>query len=202
VATEALTSSPATGVALLERIRAAAATLILAIAVVFVVQAFVAQPYVVGQISMEPTLLSGDSVLIDKLTPSLDDYSRGDLVVFRPPESFGETPFIKRAIAMPGDVIELRDGAVFVNDLMLVEPYASDGEFGVGTGPQTETARWTVAAAALFVMGDNRSNSVDSRTFGPIPRSTIIGRAVMRYWPLEKLAILQTPSYPNMAAVP
>jgi len=137
---------------------------------------------------------------VDKLSPRWDDYSRGDIVVFHPPQAEGGgTPFIKRVIGQPGDVIELRDGSVYVNDVKLAEPYIFDEEEDpVQTVEQTGVDLWTVPPDSFFLMGDHRNQSRDSRTFGPIARDQIIGRAVLRYWPLSKLAILQTPTYPGI----
>ena len=91
-----------------------------------VIQNFVAQPYQVQQMSMENTLQPGEYVLVHKLTPRIDDYSRGDVVVFSPPEGYdqgGNTPFIKRVIGLPGDRISVRDGQVIVNGEALVKPH-------------------------------------------------------------------------------
>ena len=179
-----------------------AETLLLTVIIFLVIQNFVAQPYRVEQESMRRTLEQGQYVLVDKLTPRFDDYSRGDIVVFRPPEGDDESvPFIKRVIGVPGDVVELRDGDVYVNGVALEEPYVFDG---VTTEPQCEESTWTVPPGRLFVMGDNRDNSRDSRCFdpGPIDIATVVGRAWLRYWPIGTLGILQTPTYPSVPAAP
>jgi signal peptidase I len=150
---------------------------------------------------MQNTLQEGEYVLIDKLTPRFDDYSRGDIVVFRPQEGEGEngdTPFIKRVIGVPGDTVEIHDGAVFVNGIELDETaYTYEGE---PTLPSGDLDRWEVAEGMLFVLGDHRNNSTDSRspTIGPIPVSSVIGRAWLRYWPITALGILETPRYPDL----
>jgi signal peptidase I len=172
-------------------------TLVLTLIIFFVIQTFVAQPYRVEQQSMEHTLEPDQYVLVDKLTPRFDDYSRGDVVVFEPPEAWVQggprTPFIKRVIGLPGDTVEIRDGAVWVNGTRLEEPYTYDGQPTVASD---DPPRWVVPAGQLFVMGDHRMASADSRAFGPIDRSTIIGRAWLRYWPIGTLGILATPVYP------
>ena len=178
-----------------------AETLILTVVIFLVIQTFVAQPYRVEQASMQNTLQEGEYVLIDKLTPRFDDYSRGDIVVFRPQEGEGEngdTPFIKRVIGVPGDTVEIHDGAVFVNGIELDETaYTYEGE---PTLPSGDLDRWEVAEGMLFVLGDHRNNSTDSRspTIGPIPGSSVIGRAWLRYWPITALGILETPRYPDL----
>ena len=179
-------------------------TLVLTLLIFFVIQNFVAQPYKVQQKSMEHTLEEDQYVLVDKLTPRFDAYNRGDIVVFEPPDEWGEsnTPFIKRVIGEPGDRVEIRDdGLVYVNDVALDEPYLYAEEVGEPPQPTTpplEQSRWTVPDGDLFLMGDHRANSADSRTFGPVPIDRVVGRAWLRYWPLDTFGILDTPTYPEL----
>jgi signal peptidase I len=183
-------------------------TLVLTLLIFFVIQNFVAQPYKVQQKSMQRTLEEDQYVLVDKLTPRFDAYNRGDIVVFEPPQDWGEsgTPFIKRVIGEPGDTVEIRDdGLVYVNDTPLDEPYLyadEDGGAPQPTTPPLEQSTWTVPEGELFLMGDHRSNSADSRTFGPVPLDRVIGRAWLRYWPIDTFGILQTPTYPSTTAAP
>jgi signal peptidase I len=168
-------------------------TLLLALIVFVVVQLFVAQPYQVQQESMENTLMPDQYVLVDKLSPLFDDYNQGDIIVFTPPKGWSHdqanTPFIKRVIGLPGDSIDIHDGRVFVNDLPLDEPYLYLGE---PTGvPDVKVHTWRVGEGQLFVLGDHRAASQDSRQFGPIERSTVIGRAWMRYWPLGEFGLIK-----------
>lgn len=163
------------------------------------VQTFVAQPFKVEGGSMETTLLPDQYVLVDKLTPHWAPYSRGDIVVLDPPARQGAhgTPFIKRVIGLPGDTVELRDGVVIVNGTALDEPYVySDGGVRQATDPSPgEPTTWRVPDGDLFVMGDHRQDSSDSRAFGPIEISHVLGRAWLRYWPLDTVGTLPAPTY-------
>ena len=170
-------------------------TFVLAALLYVVIQTFVAQTYRVEQQSMEPTLEPGQHVLIDKLTPRFDDYSRGDVVVFRPRGSRpGATPFIKRVIGIPGDHVEIQDGRVLVNGAVLREPYLPEGE---PTDVDGGASDWVVEEGTLFVLGDHRTASRDSRSdgIGLVPASDVVGRAWLSFWPLDTLAILETPRY-------
>ncbi len=177
-------------------------TLVLTLIIFFVIQGCVAQPYQIRQMSMQTTLEPEQYVLVDKLTPRFDDYKRGDIVVFNPPEDWQQpdnTPFIKRVIGIGGDTIEIRDGKVFVNKTELVEPYV----FEEGGRPQdTEDpllqGQWLVPAGELFLMGDHRKMSADSREFGTVETKEVIGRAWLRYWPIDTLEILPTPVHPEL----
>jgi len=177
-------------------------TLVLTLIIFLVIQNFIAQPYQVQQNSMEQTLEPDQYVLVDKLTPRFDAYGRGDIVVFNPPATWSSdgTPFIKRVIGIAGDTVEIRDDSrVYVNGVPLEEPYV----FTDTNGDQDPTevpdqARWQVGEAELFVLGDHRAKSADSRVFGTIGVSDVIGRAWLRYWPLPTFGVLSTPRYPEL----
>jgi signal peptidase I len=182
-------------------------TLVLTLIIFFVIQTFIAQPFQVQQNSMERTLEPGQYVLVDKLTPRWDAYNRGDVVVFNPPETWTSerTPFIKRVIGEPGDTVEVRDdGLVYVNGVALDEPYTYRNDAGVNepTEASPDQTRWVIPEGQLFVMGDHRQKSADSRLFGPISISDVVGRAFLRYWPVGTFKILQTPAYPDVPAAP
>jgi signal peptidase I len=177
-------------------------TLVLTLIIFFVIQTFIAQPYQVQQQSMERTLEPGQYVLVDKLSPRWDGYDRGDVVVFNPPDSWtnDDTPFIKRVIGVAGDTVEVRDdGFAYVNGVRLEEDYTYTNAEGVPEPTEAgDQARWVVAEGELFVMGDHRQRSADSRVFGSIPIDNVIGRAFLRYWPVSTFGILETPSYPDL----
>jgi signal peptidase I len=199
---------PATGEALprtrskaLDAIVEIALTLILAVGLYLVIQTFLVGTYRVEQVSMLPTLQQGQHLLVDKLTPRFDPYSRGDIVVFHAPGTpAGAIPYIKRVIGVAGDHVALKGGRVYVNGVALSEPYLSDdGPRGGATVPLDGTTEWDVPAGHIFVMGDHRARSVDSRSFGPVAVDQVIGRAVIRFWPLDSgIGFLQVPSYPGV----
>ncbi|HEX5451104.1 MAG TPA: signal peptidase I [Candidatus Limnocylindrales bacterium] len=170
-------------------------TLALTLIIFLLIQNFVAQPYRVEQQSMEQTLEPGQFVLVDKLTPHFRPYDRGDIVVFHPPGQPDSDPFIKRIIGLPGDRIEFKDGAVFVNGVKLDEPYVFDGQ-PTQAGPIG--ALVVVPQGEYFGLGDHRQDSTDSRVFGPIEASEVIGRAWLRYWPLDAFSVLNVPTYANV----
>ncbi|CAN5619173.1 MAG: signal peptidase I [Chloroflexi bacterium] len=188
-------------------------TLVLTLLIYLVIHNFVAQPFEVQQSSMFPTIVNGEYILIDKLTTRFDGYHYGDVVVFDPPTSSGPAgdgiPFIKRIIGMPGDTITLENGRVFItqpggNPIRIEEPYVrrQDDGSSAATIPAdaTGTFEWEVPDESFFVMGDNRPDSQDSRAFGPISEELVLGRAWLRYFPLERIGILSRPSYPSLLA--
>lgn len=179
-------------------------TLVLTLVIFLVIQNFVAQPYRVQQQSMEHTLEPDEYVLVDKLTPHFGTYNRGDIVVFNPPPNFPQqgdgTPYIKRVIGVAGDTIDLKDGGVYVNGIQLSEPYL----FAENGQPQPTESQgvdhWLVPEGELFVMGDHREKSADSRAFGTVPVSSVIGRAWLRYWPFDTFGVLSTPAHPELSS--
>ncbi len=182
-------------------------TLALTLIIFFVIQNFVAQPYKVQMQSMERTLEPDQYVLVDKLTPRWDGYKRGDIVVFKPPADWGpadDTPYIKRVIGVGGDTVEIHDGLVYINGTALDEPYLyaePEGGPPQETSADSDQSRWVVPAGELFLMGDHRSNSADSRAHGTVPVADVVGRAWLRYWPLDTFGILPTPTYPALVPV-
>ena len=174
-------------------------TVLLTVLIFFLVQHFVAQPYQIMQVSMENTLEPGQYVLVDKISPLWSDYKRGDVIVFEPPKGQSEggqdIPFIKRVIGVGGDLVEIHDYAVFVNGVQLTEPYVYQGQ---PTTPLSDKAIWKVPQGQLFVMGDHREASQDSRVFGPIAKSSVVGRAWLRYWPMSKFSMIDSGKYPGV----
>ena len=155
-----------------------------ALAVALLVKTFLIQAFYIPSGSMLPTLHQGDRVLVNKLDT---DPSRGELVVFeRPPgqPDDGIKDLIKRVVGIAGDTIEARDGTVYVNGEPLDESYLADGVV------TSNLERQTIPAGHVFVMGDNRGDSADSRVFGPIDADLIVGKAFVRVWPLGDVGFL------------
>jgi signal peptidase I len=166
-------------------------------ATVVLLRTFVVQPYYIPSESMEPTLhgckgCNDDHVLVDKISYRAHDVHPGDIVVFHRPKnaSTDEAILIKRVIATAGDVLQLRQGEVLVDGRRLDEPYLDKGCGPRSTHPLTSRTRWKIPSGDVFVMGDNRCDSYDSRAFGPIPTSSIVGRAFAIIWPLNRLRSL------------
>lgn len=174
-----------------------------ALAVALLIKTFLMQAYFIPSGSMEPTLQIGDRVLVNKLSYDFGDIGRGDLVVFnRPPnQPDGEDDLIKRVIALPGETIEIRDGQVFIttvdnpNQQRLEEPYLAEGVSTTGLVNTQACVNATATSCTIpdgfvFVMGDNRPGSRDSRVFGPISEDLVVGRAFLRVWPLGDVGFL------------
>jgi signal peptidase I len=169
---------------------------VVAVAVALLIQAFLVKPYRIPSASMEDTLLIGDRVLVDRISWRFSQPERGDIVVFHPP--FDGPVLIKRIIGLPNDEISLRGGFVYINGQRLDEPYVRrvDGRpepsdpFSNGL-PWSLQEPYKVPAGSYFVMGDNRTDSGDSREFGPIKRAQFVGRGFARYWPPGRIGGVQ-----------
>lgn len=158
--------------------------LALAALISVVLNLFIVQVTEVRQRSMELTLLQGDRVLVSKVDYRFLRPRHEDIVVFNSPTP-STIPFVKRVIGIAGDIIELRGGRVFVNG----QPAESPGAHG-DTLPQSPVIvfPFTVPDGEVFVLGDNRALSSDSRSFGSVPIENIIGKVILRFWPLDQLA--------------
>lgn len=157
-----------------------------------VIYLFVLQPNQVKGASMEPTFLSGDYILTSKVTYKFRTLERGDVIVFKSPKN-PDIDYIKRIIALPGDKIEFINYEVYVNDNLIEENYISEKTNLWPGGYAKEGMVITVPENEVFVMGDNRPRSSDSREFGPIPIDSIIGQVFYRYFPADKLGVVKNP---------
>lgn len=135
--------------------------------------------------SMLPTIQLQDRVIVDKLLFKLSTIKRGDIIVFHPLKDVnsGGDYWIKRIIGLPGEKVEVKDGKVFINDCELTESYTMEK-------PNYTFAPITVPENSYFVLGDNRNNSLDSHYWGVLPSENIIGKASLRYWPLDHFGFL------------
>ncbi len=171
------------------------AVIVGALALALLVRTFLFGAYYIPTPSMEPTLSAGDRIIVNKVSYRLHDVNRGDLVVFSPVDpvlALGTDDLIKRVIGLPGETVMLDAGRVIIDGGLLLEPYLSAPDVtegmisGVGCIGSV-VGVCTVPAGHVFVMGDNRGNSRDSRFFGPVPIDSIAGRAFIRVWPLRAL---------------
>lgn len=162
-------------------------TIIMAGVMAALIMTFVARAYTVNGESMLPTLEHGERLLVDKLSYRFIEPARGDIVVFKYPADPSEQ-FIKRIIGVPGDLVSIQNGVVFVNGQALEEDYIS-APARIGFREQV------VPEDSYFVLGDNRNNSEDSRFSGVgfVPKANIVGRAIWRYWPLTEIEIMERP---------
>ncbi len=160
-------------------------------AIVVTVRTFIAAPYIVDGQSMQPTLENDDFLLTERLSTRFDRLQRGDIVVFLYPGNIAER-YVKRIIGLPGDRIAIRDGQVLVNDIALQEPYTSSSTF------TRQVNQWTVPEESYFVLGDNRQNSSDSREWGFVPHSNVIGRVSARFFPLGEATWISHARYSNL----
>ncbi len=158
-------------------------TLVLSLILFLAINAISARIRVDGY-SMEPTMHTGEFVIVNKIAYSIGDPERGDIIVFEYPRN-PEQEYIKRVIGLPGDEISVRNGEVYVNGNMLDEPYIKAAPAYQGS--------WTVPADSLFVFGDNRNNSSDSHNWGEVPMDNIIGKAIFVYWPPTEWGVIEKP---------
>jgi len=156
-------------------------TVILAVVIFFALQFTVGNFVVIGA-SMQPSFYEGERVVASKLAYKLSEPERGDVIVFRPPNG-GEEDYIKRIIALPGEIVEVRGGVVYVNNTPLLEPYIKQTPnytYSVEIVPENE----------YWVLGDNRNNSNDSHTGWTVPRENIIGKAWLIIWPPDEWRVV------------
>jgi signal peptidase I len=158
-------------------------TIVPAVLIALLIHVFLAQATRVYGQSMQPGLHTNERLVVEKLSYRLHGPRRGDVVVLHDP-SGGSELLIKRVIGLAGERVTVADGRVFIDGVALEEPYLNQETQGSGRS-------WLVPPLQVFVMGDNRQASRDSRSFGTVPRDQIIGRALFRYWPLDQIGVLR-----------
>ena len=180
-------------------VKEAIIVVVVAVLVAILLRTFVVQTFFIPSGSMEPTLQVGDRILVNKLSYHLHGVDRGDIVVFsRPPAENCGGPevndLVKRVIGLPGDVVSLSSGYVYIDGKRLTESWLPTSEQGITVaGPPGNGSNlaqpYRIPANDYFVMGDNRTDSCDSRYWGPITRSLIVGKVEVRVWPFTSLRI-------------
>jgi signal peptidase I len=170
--------------------------IIISLVIIIPVRYFLIQPFYVKGASMEPNFYNNEYLIIDEITYRLHQPQRGDIIVFRYPKDPQEY-FIKRVIGLPGEEVQIKDGGIMIfnsanpNGSNLKETYLD---------PELKTNSLTQEKIALgnneyYVLGDNRNQSKDSRSFGPVDKSFIIGRVLFRGWPFNRVTVFETPQY-------
>ncbi|MDD5595867.1 MAG: signal peptidase I [Candidatus Omnitrophica bacterium] len=177
-------------------------SIVVAFVLAMIIRAFIIQAFKIPTGSMRPTLLEGDIILVNKFIygarvpfmdwrlPALRQPKRGDVVVFIYPEN-PKKDFIKRLVATGGETVEIKSGTIYVNDKPLLEPefgkryYYNRGEYG------QENKKIVVPADGLFVLGDNSASSQDSRYWGYVPLKNLLGKAIIVYWPPQRIRIIK-----------
>jgi len=157
-----------------------------------VVYLFILTPNQVKGASMEPTFLSGDYILTSRVTYKFRSHQRGDVVVFKSPKN-PDIEYIKRIIGLPGDKVKVHNEEVYVNEQMMTENYISAKTNLWEGGCIKDNEVYSVPEGELFVMGDNRPRSSDSREFCSIPEESLIGQVFFRYFPSDKLGKIENP---------
>lgn len=189
-------------------------TIVIVFLLVFFIRHFIAEPRWIPSASMHPTLIEGDRLIIEKVSANFTSPKRGDILVFYPPHRkldptwwgaftrsigyFGkDDAFIKRVIGLPGDTIKISDdNHLFINGKELNEPYAiGSSRISCDFATYCANPSLKVPKGKYFMMGDNRSNSEDSRFWGFLPENRIIGKAALIFWPLNRIKILKSPIY-------
>ncbi len=166
-------------------------TIVIAAAIFVVVYLFLIQPHQIRGVSMDNTFHDREYILTDKISYRFSAPERGDIIVFQAPKN-REQDYIKRIIGLPGEKVKIQNGNVYIynsknpNGIKLSEPYVGDTAT-TGREFAKEGSPVALGETEYFVMGDNRPHSSDSRDWGPIQRDEVVGRAWIRYWPLNKI---------------
>lgn len=174
-------------------------TIVIGLSLFLVVYLFLVQPHQVNGQSMVPNFQNGEYVLTDKLSYKFNDPKRGDVVVFHAPPSANcpigtGCDFIKRVIGVPGETVEVKDNAYFVNGTRLREDYIP-ADFPILPGAYTKDRSIFLKNGEFFVSGDNRPYSSDSRAWGPVNKDEIVGKAFFVYWPLGSMGLTPAVDY-------
>jgi signal peptidase I len=173
--------------------------IVMALSIFIIIYLFLFQPHQVKGSSMYSTFEDGEFLLTDKISYRFNSPQRGDVIVFKAPEtepcSEIECEYIKRIIGMPGDKVKVSAGHVYINNQLLEENYLPEEMITNAGSFIQEGINITVPEEYYLPMGDNRPHSRDGREFGPIPKESIVGKAFFRYWPIEKIGLFKKTAY-------
>lgn len=169
-------------------------TIVVALSIFVVVYLFLVQPHEVKGNSMEPNFHNNEYILTDKITYKFREPQRGEVIIFKAPRN-PDVDYIKRVIGLPGENVKVEKGKIYINGQLLDEPYLKDATSLFPGSFMQEGLPILVPEGEFFAMGDNRPHSSDSREFGPVARNLIIGRAVIRYWPIPVIGMIAQPEY-------
>lgn len=168
---------------------------VISLAIIIPVRVFVIQPFYVKGASMEPNFYDHEYLIIDEISYRLAEPKRGDIIVFRFPKDVTQY-FIKRIVGLPGEQVEIRNGQVYVYNSEYPDGKVINENLYLPADTKTYDNRLVqLGSSDYFVLGDNRSYSMDSRSFGPVAFKYIVGRAWFRGWPLNKVSVFSTPDY-------
>jgi signal peptidase I len=169
------------------------AIILAAVGTILLIRSFGIEPFSIPTESMCDTLMVGDSVLAEKISLELGgSVSQGDIIVFENPEKDPEKDVLcKRVVARGGQTVDLKDGSVYIDGRKIAEDYAKGDSYPLYIGKAKRISYpYKVPEGEIWVMGDNRENSADSRYFGAIPEDSVIGICVMRYLPMNRIDLL------------
>jgi signal peptidase I len=167
-------------------------SIVVVMAIMVMVYLFIMSPQEISGQSMYPTFENGEYILTNKIEYKIHEPQRGDVVVFKSPQN-KDIDYIKRIIGIPGDQVSLQNGKYVVNGIILTETYLPQDLRTFAGNFLKEGGTIIVPPNQYFVSGDNRPHSLDSREFGTIPKEDIIGKALFRYWPLDRAGLIKRP---------
>lgn len=167
---------------------------VFAIGIFFFVYLLIMRPHKIKGQSMHPNFPDGEYLLTQRVSYYLHNPERGDVIVFKPPIS-PDDEYIKRVIGLPGDIIKIQSGKIYVNGKLLKESYIDASVYTSGSNFLPEGKEYKVPDGMWFVMGDNRPHSSDSRAWGPITKKDITGKAWLIYWPPSLAGLVKAPNY-------
>ena len=160
----------------------------IAVGLAIIIRQFFFAPIIVDGFSMMPTLEDQDRMIVNKFSYKFESPERFDIIVFRAPEG---RDYIKRVIGLPGDRVEYKNDVLYINGKPIEEPYLDEYKKGIISGPLTDSFSKTVPEGHVFVMGDNRRVSKDSRHIGPIPFEEILGKTNLVFWPFKEIGFVK-----------